>query len=568
LAPWLALDGVADAPAPGHTLALACAPDERSASLWLLGASPAQLPKVLQHDLTTLEPDSVEAIKNALAAANRAVPFMWTSLDELRLRFLRPQALRLQALWRDPTHRPLRPLGGPSLGLSVGLAAISAWLRLPLPCDLLASAALHADGATSGVSGLGPKLEAVAAAAPRVKRLLVAPPDVDAARAAAQRAGCKLNVVGVANLQDAVSACWPDDDIRQHLGRLLEDRATAQEIENSLFKICLGDQRSALRWAPLYHAAAQAHRALQDTEPTRAWRMAYARAVAARYENRFEPLELPSPNHLAGLPLPQRLSLAAHIAQHSASWGSPNPAQALRWAEGLLPPDDLDAFPDHLKLRGALGRLCAAMGDLRAGLEHQRAVLRGWEALGMWSETSYAISEGFRVAAALGDPNALRDLERDYQRAHTFGQNPFMEFMDHHRCRARLMVQGDGWCELTPREGAERLRALVRMERKPDNLLWLSRRWYVWGLRACGAHEEARAALEAYLRDPADHHIAHSQRALMRLDEALHDGDPGRTQAALEALRGLYPQRFAFFCEAARRADHDEADWIARRSSW
>ena len=388
------------------------------------------------------------------------------------------------------------------------------------------------------------------------------------AEAANFEAGCRAQQEGF----DAVCIDTMSDSGVAALRSVLDIPVIGPGKVSMLTALMLGHRFSiitmAKRWAPLYHAAAQAHRALQDTEPTRAWRMAYAKAVAARYENRFEPLELPSPNHLAGLPLPQRLSLAAHIAQHSASWGSPNPAQALRWAEGLLPPDDLDAFPDHLKLRGALGRLCAAMGDLRAGLEHQRAVLRGWEALGMWSETSYAISEGFRVAAALGDPNALRDLERDYQRAHTFGQNPFMEFMDHHRCRARLMVQGDGWCELTPREGAERLRALVRMERKPDNLLWLSRRWYVWGLRACGAHEEARAALEGYLRDPADHHIAHSQRALMRLDEALHDGDPGRTQAALEALRGLYPQRFAFFCEAARRADHDEADWIARRSSW
>lgn len=568
IAPWLApSDGVAATPAPGHTLALACAPDGGSASLWLLGMEPARLPGPLRDGLAPMEHDSVEAIKNALAAANRAVPFMWTSLDELRRCFLHPQALRLQVIWHDPIHRPLRPLGGPSLGLSVGLAAISAWLRLPLPSDLLASAALHADGVTSGVSGLGPKLNAVAVTAPRVKRLLVAPPDAAAAHAAAERAGCKLEVVGVASLQEAVAQCWPDEQLQEHLNRLLQDPQVAQEIEASIFKICLGDQRSALRWAPLYQAAAQAHRALQGTEPTRAWRMAYAKAVAARYENRFEPLELPGPGHLAGLPLPQRLSLAAHIAQHSASWGSPDPAEARRWAEGLLPSDDLDAFPEHLKLRGALGRLCAAMGDLRAGLEHQRAVLRGWGALGLWGETSYATSEGFRVAAALEDLDALAALEQDYQRAHAFGQNPFMEFMDHHRCRARLVVQRGGWCALEPREAAERLRAIAHQERKPDNLLWLSRRWYVWGLRACEAHGEARAALEGYLRDPADHPIARSQKALMRLDEALHEGDPARTQAELEELRGLYPERFGFFCEAARGAGYGEAEWLARKSS-
>jgi len=536
---------------------------------------------------------SLDAVKNAIAAANRAVPVMWTSLVELRSRFLhRANVVRLNSVSRAADVPEGAVVDGASLGLPVALAVISATLGLPCPVDTLATARLTPTGDTGRVEGLATKLVTAGLTAQQVRYVLVDGNnelDANAASDALKAQGIALRVERVENwpgrsipeqssargltvllvssLADAVRVLWPSDVLHDHLQELMRQPRRREAIAEALFHIALGDQRSALAWEPVQRAASHTLEHLESEISRFAWQLRFAQTVASRHSGGVPSIALPTEGieqvHFHELPLPHRLLMAAHIVQNAATCASPDPAQTEVWAKALLPTNDLDCMEGHLKLRGALGRLIAVLGRPAEALEHQLTVHRGWLALRGWSEVSYSVSEWFRLASLIEkapEGGGLAEAEEAFLNLGAVGEHIFDDYMMHYRCRARVVCPEEPWTALTLDEAVMHLRSVWEQARKPSSLRWSSLRWLIVAVTL----RDGTAAAAALL-DEAERSVAGQVGVTPLVYRALIDMDRGHEpQAALNRLFGTRPQPTRMLIQGACSAHADPASWVAR----
>lgn len=526
--PWH-IDGTC-LPEVGEALAVGVIGKNGSeAVLWKLAPARSGLSSL------ALGPQVSRTLQFCRTALPRSLPFLWRDVS----RELRDHAPSFTLLSQRKAR--LERLEGPSYGLAMALAYASKLIGQPLPADVAATAAIDASGLLTPVLGVEAKLLELERNATRIKTLLVASSQAERLRAQGLGAG-RVQLVGVSTLAAAVSHCFENLQ-----GWFLEQASVPDSREStvaSLFRLALGSRSAAVDWTPIHRCASalleedasDSDFTLSDSERRR---VDFAAAVALRHErNRGEFRHPPTADWIRSFPQPLRLKVLSQVVQQSADTGSPSAEDALRLVESFRV-RDAEAFPDHLRLEGALARLQAARGHLEEAFEAQVRLARAWiERLDV-RELSFNLSETWRLVGALGDASLIPSIEAMVDDARAIGDLDVDgdSFIRLARAKARIQLgaeEADAVCEL------------IRCETLPLILRLRLRRW----LRRCDPGHELPENY-AKLEEKAGGDELAVIDAFCTLDDAV-SGDEPEAAEALACLRARRPEVIRRLEAAAR----------------
>lgn len=538
------------APIPGDALLTAIG--DSGPSLWALRIRARTSPR---DDTVVFGPRARRSWLDATVALPRSVPVLWDSMAHLGA--LPLHASRLTGLPRQGmVDAPELVLDGSSFGLSFLLSIASCVFDRPLPTDLVASAAIDPTGRVEPVDGLEDKLRIVRERAPGIGRVLISvaqgePPQRDALRELrlirVRSAGEALQQVFGAQLSELLIAAGASHEKRS-------------ELVQSFFRLAVAGRAAVVDWTPVHEAAklAMKHWGPLESEQTAA--MSFVQMVAARHEGRGAGVSMPDTAWLSSLPAPVRIDVVAHFVQQSADTGSPAPEAARRLAEAHLI-RGREAFPTHLRLSGALGRLLAFTGRLGEGLALQREAAQGWWDRMAPAESSYPLSEWFRLSGALRDPTAFEHADRFAARVASLDSScgagdPYVRLA---RCRALIQLGREA-------ESQESLVALSTDSSLPEHLVFSAARWLA---RACESRgdsagaEATRLTLRASERDVSVSASRCRVALLSDLDRAVAVDDAESALKSLDALRDREPGLLGNLTSNASGAGLPLARWIA-----
>lgn len=531
--PWC-WPGASDASRREHALALAAEagltgpPEPRAGEVLLLAAERGGAVCVLgpaavgRHGLP-FGARSHAAWKDAARALPRSVPVLWTSVREHQREPPRAACIGSEG-------GPVTALDGRSFGLAFVLALASKVWNEPVPARWAATAEVDADGRTSAVGGLEAKISVLTRHAGQVDTLLVASEQEEEAGAIA---GQDLRVVGVESAADAVERVFGDAPW-ESVEELRSDPRRREELSLSLLRLVMPGHAGFSRWTPVAEAARVALESWPEKTEDEQRRCELARAIALRHEGAQEKALVLSDLHegwASRLPEPLRTDCLAHLVQQAADTGRPDPGRLEALAASRLLEGE-DATLENLRLRGALGRLALAKGELRRALDLSRTAAQGFFDRLEVRQISRALCAALVAAGALGDDEALTGLAALHERAMDVGG---FEEEDHCFCdlalaRARVTVG----VELEAARAA--LEALVEGKGLRDHVRWSAMRWLA-RLDAGSGDAGAAAAMRERLVEDAGEDDAFV--LLARLDECLLAGDEAGAARAVECLQGI-----------------------------
>lgn len=522
---------------PGDTLLVAV--DASGPSLWLPLDEAAEPPAALPNAIFGREAKS--AWKDSVVGLQRSLPLLWESLS--RASTPPERAVRIGAVPVPGSAPHIEVLEGRSFGLSFLLALASRVLSLPLPADLIASAAVAVDGRLLGVGALEQKVRVLQEFAPRIGRILVATEDLETARNAV--AGTSIEVVSLGHASkvfDLVFGAKLVDSLVDAGG----DPTRRSLIVESFFRLAMGGRGQLLDWKPVERAASLALKRWTELGREERIRLELARDVSARHEGSHEPASMPAAEWIESLPLPLRQQLAASLVQHSADTGGPVPREIERFARTLLGPTTRNAHLPELRLRGALGRLLAVTGRLVEALGLQREAALAFLDLLHPEDVSYPLAEWYRLAGVLSERDSLLEADRVRRRVLQLGGfglwgDPYVDLA---RSKALVLLGYD--------DGefpAERLRKIAADSSIPSHVRWSGARWHARWLAVRGDDDASRSILES-MRSAAEADGRDAPQArrfwlLASLDRALRAGDASVAVDYLGRLQEMQPGLFA-----------------------
>jgi hypothetical protein len=516
-------------PRPGETPLVAV--NGNQASLWLLEPRPGR----------------VEFIGSAKASLKLAEQRVTRDLPLLFEATASPEAWSAERLVTGTE----RSLDGSSFGLSFCLAFASLMLLVPLPSDLLASAAVTPDGDLEAVdeAGLGRKLALLRDSAPGVRSVLVASENAAYAEGCARDLGAAFRIVPAVSLHAALEVAFPN--LIRALEARFEDTRQQQHAAHRLFELVRDGSSALLSW----RGVAASCRFLRGRLPegSDALREAeFAEAVARRHAGE----ELPCPLHfewVEGMRREPRLRVIAHLVEHSR-FHEPGERQAIReFAERELSGRPLDDGTEDLAALGALGRNYALYREFGAAEASLERALHGYRELGHIDQSSFALSEWIRILGlqrrldalrsltAPADAGALEAVEPSLlgyvtEFAAAPGVSPLSRAFVHFAL-GRAFVQAGSPVEAQPFLAGS---ADVNWSLTPAHLQASRLRWSGRALALVGAAEAAERAF-AELRALAKVSPEAEFAALLAdIDAALERG--ADATAALDALRRLEPR--------------------------
>lgn len=493
-------------------------------SLWTIAArSPGRR---ASRPWTPFGPRAHAAWRAAAVALPRCLPVLWRSVHDAS-RTLPAATFRSAWLAAPGFEERDAVLDGPSFGLAFFLLQASATLDMPLPSDVLATAALDEHGRTGHVDALPAKLRGIVESASDIRRVLVCASQREEAEEAAAGG---LTIVAVNDAGQALR-CVFGDALSARLVDAGGDPDARRDIVDAFFQLALVGRGAAVDWSPVERGAALALESW-PLDPDARYRLTFARAVAARHENNTGEMPAPDADWLSLQPAPIRLALLTHLVQQSADTGAPSWRDAEALAAAHLPTGVSEAFVPHLKLMGALARLQAVTGREREALNRQRELAETFASIYADAETSFPLSEWFRLAGVLADAAAFEDAERFRRRMQArdgFGWHgaPYVELA---RARALVLLARTS-------EAVDPLATLEADAALPLHVRWSAARWLVAAHRSCGRPADAERALERLQRAADVGTIPARYLTLARLDEAIvADADAGDLVERLAAL--------------------------------
>jgi hypothetical protein len=307
---------------------------------------------------------------------------------------LAPAPLRLVFVGRAGSGSVSPALVGSSFGLALALGWSARALGWALPADVVAIACVAPDGAVREVDpdGLRRKLAGLTAAAPDVRRVLVAP--TDAARVVAP-AG--LELVPVASVDAALAVLGAPDPFAALADGDVEPAVMA------LYRSVRQGGALPVPWTAVVASARQL--AERATTPRAAWAADVAARMAARHLGGVEDAAIRWPDaawlNVLEPRLPGRLQLLAHVVQAAADVGDAAALDAVARARALWARPS-QRTEHHARLMGACARALGAAGASRAALALARLTWREWQMLADVGSASFVLVEGLRVADVLG----------------------------------------------------------------------------------------------------------------------------------------------------------------------
>jgi hypothetical protein len=532
---------------PGQTLLASVHPC--TTSLWALRLPQVHGPHPAGQRLVPFGPRSRRDWQLAASVLPRSVPVLWQAVHALG-------CMPLEAVWLSSLAEPgcveVREsvLDGASFGLSLCLAMASLVFERALPAELAASAEVGEDGALGAVEGLQRKAELLMEHAPCVRRLLVAAPQAPELRG---WAGDRLQVIGVRTVAEALEQAY-GGELSLLLLEAGRDEARRAELVRAFFRLAISGRAATVDWTPVARAAglaAEHWAALNDEQREE---LAFVRMVAARHEGSAAGGKLPAARWLAGLAAPVRLDVIAHVLQQAADTGQPKPEAALRLATQWLVRGQ-DAFVQHLRLLGAVGRLRAVTGAADEALAMQTEAARGLLERNEGAELSYPLAEMYRLSGALGDGDAFEEAEKLGGQAAQLPGLQAEPYVTLARARALVML-GRG------AEAKETLARLADDALLPAHVRGSSVRWLVRLLEGTGQREPADVR---WLQRAQGGRAAAGGRYgdLIELDRALRGGQRDQAAEAVASMRRREPGLLDNLLGSARGEEAPGA-WIAR----
>jgi hypothetical protein len=463
-------------------------------------------------------------------------------------------------------------LKGKSFDLAFALAMASRVTEVPLPGDFAASAVVDEHGRTWSVDGVEEKVGVVGSFAPRVKRFLVAKDQGPEARRAVEN--FDMEIVPVDSVGQAIKLLLPDLEV--NLLRKVVDPKSRREIVESLFYLALGDRQVVNDWNPVERAAAvllEEHESngkqhsfrkgslgerrfdftegsskstgrvvddIRSIEEVRL-RLEFVRAVAARHEGKVYASELfvplPAPQEIFKLAQPWRIFYLAHLTQHAADIGKPDPERVLALIDRHVVEGN-GAFQAHLKLLGAKGRLAAVMGLPEEALRCQIEAASGWIQRRDSSGISLCLCECFRLSGVLGLDDVCCETDQRFEQASGLGK---FSTIDHHFLN---LARAQAYTLLGRSDEAERLLArIVYSATFPRFLKFSALRWIVRLHRESKKTEVREVAENAYVcleQQAQQDQQAKVFWALARLERCRDDLNEAKS--ALNLLLQIEPQ--------------------------
>ncbi|GEM_PF-4060466 len=367
-------------------------------SLWLYRDRPSRGAALPQKPVG---PVALAAHGHARVALSHSLKLLWTRTHTMARRVIR--LTRLGTHLRSGTVDAGRGPEGTSVGLAFLLALASRATGLRLPADLVATAEITETGELRPVGGLEGKLAGLAAIAPGVRRVLVAH---------GQSTGPVpegLEIVRVRTGREALALVFPDPELDRALALAGKSPAARSRVLLGLTYACMESRREFNRWMPVREATVRAFALwpLEDQDDLN--RLRLIAAVTSRFCKLPSPQPLPDGGWVVRQPPESRAQILAQFVQQVTDTGWPS-LEALDDLLGHVATADWNARTGpFLRLRGARARLGATRSRAlaREALGEQEAVARGFlDGIGA-AQTTFGLSEWFRLSGLFADEQAL-----------------------------------------------------------------------------------------------------------------------------------------------------------------
>ena len=437
-----------------------------------------------------------------------------------------------------------RELDGSSFGLGFALSMASTTLGLPTRSDVIASATIDEWGGVGPVDCLEKKLETIASHAPRIKLVLLH--RSQCSRELGELASSLgLTLHPVAHLLDALERAFSPAPFEKLIERARMQQQTEPLID-ALFRLTLLGNQAQMEWAPVRSFAVHARDSLaSECSPHQRIKLEFASEVAARHESNEGSLTIPSADFFESLPHPHRIRMIAHLVQQSADTGTPDFEACRALAMGSLPTSPRDAFPDHLRLMGALGRLLANKQELlEQAYAWQKKSALGWFELWMYDDLTYALSAMYQLSGAMESPECYEETTQLARRGDRLGGKGCFDSEFVVVYRAMALARLGRWDE-----ARQLLEELLRRSNLREKVATRATRWLVYVLKKMADTERAAelvASIDKRIQQQATqphrtpfHALT---RALIDLDDALEARDTLTSQDCLKRIRDRQSQ--------------------------
>lgn len=413
---------------------------------------------------------------------------------------------------------------GRSFGLAAMLAATSRAIRIPVPADVIAIAAVSSDGALEHVDdgGLMDKVQALQRLAPRIRRVIVA----EGQEASAGVGGHEVLVAGT--VRSGIELAWSVRSIEE-LVALVTQAEVTKLAEELVAAAIFG--KSAARHFDGTVAVARILKARADLPDVTRTLLGITEAVAIRHSTNSGGFVLPP-----DLKSPLKEVVVAQWLQQCADAGS-NETEVVRDIAIELHPADRPTSDATARAHGALARLWAVTGAPRDALRLAQQTAQWFVDARKPGEATHALCAALHLAGVVNDKPA---------------------FLACVHLWAEIMGDVDegsaAFVRLARARGAVLLDASAVEAHEPDlQELWRRPQPYRWHVSTAAGRLLARTSATArdavceVLREwttAADYMkpwIARVTLELIRLDEALSVGADDEAEAAVDALAELDP---------------------------
>lgn len=433
-------------PSPGDVLFATAS--SACGSLWALRSAPA--PSVARR--AALGPEAQGALRVAQAALPTALPLVWRQVRRATLS-ADPLLVGEVPLCGQPEAAEV-VVDGASAGLAFLVRLASLALGLAPKPDCVAMATVDATGALGEVGALREKVLAIRAWAPGVTRLLVAKSQEDAlARVLEGLGAAELTPVPCANAAQAITSAFGGADAIAAPLRHPRSDEEWSDLSESFVALVLEGRAGLRDWTAVQAAAAIASRTCPDHLAMARDRLLFVGAVAARHEGAAPDVtRLPSLGWIDEEPGEDRVNLIAHVVQHCTDTGEPDVEEVLALSEPYLV-RGRDSWRAHLRLLGARARLLALghrpgppLAAQREAMALQEEAAHAWVTQRAWAESTYPLSEWFRLSGVLRDRAAWDRAEEFRVRAETRGalHGQAGDYVELGRSKAGVLLDGPG----------------------------------------------------------------------------------------------------------------------------
>lgn len=491
------------APSPGEVLLLAVTREaEAVGTLWRLGFSGGG-------------PGLAASLSNALTRKLRILERQVQRDLPLLARTRQPTAREPSVELIEGDYAPV--LDGDSYAGSILLAHASLLMNQPVPTDLAASMGIDAQGNAIPVRGLSGKLEALRRWAPGVTRVCIA---LNQAAEARELLGAAsgLEIAVCLNSAQLLQTAFPDVSPPEW-----KDPRSRRAAADGLFALCLHGA-PLLGWRCVERAA-EVLKSYDDLEPTGRERLTFIERIAIRHDPRgrqVPTLSWPSEPALRGLTRPARYSFQANVLQQAPDSGDDSLGEVL---SRLRLPEVEDHCRDSLKLAGTAARSLARLRRYDEARSLLQQTVEAWNRSYLPSESSFALSELYRVLGIQRDAEAISGL------AHSLPDEVFdpASLAYVRLARGRALTQIQRWDDALLNLGEFDAPAPPHVE--AARLRWQARCFA--GLQRL---EEAREARQLLRQQSATEADAAEQLLLAELDAGIESGvDPSPAVEAIQA---------------------------------